>query len=129
MRAGYAAGCAADAPSDVPPDVPPGHAVALSVLDDLDPPLREFLTGSCVLAVLDAHACDVLLGRDDSAGMLAELERRGVVVPEGTSGEPARYRLPDARARGALAAARAADRAGPDAPGVPPGRRGARAER
>jgi DNA-binding SARP family transcriptional activator len=68
--------------------------VALSVLEDLDPPLREFLTGSCVLGVLDAQACDDLLGRDDSAAMLAELERRGVVVPEGTSGEPPRYRLP-----------------------------------
>lgn len=76
------------------PHSPPGHAVALSVLDDLDPALREFLTGSCVLAVLDAPACDALLGRDDSAAVLAELERRGVVVREGAAGELPRYRLP-----------------------------------
>jgi DNA-binding SARP family transcriptional activator len=68
--------------------------VALSLLDDLDRPLREFVTGTCVLAVLDARTCDALLGRDDSAGVLAELERRGVVVPEGTAAERPRYRLP-----------------------------------
>jgi DNA-binding SARP family transcriptional activator len=80
----------ADAPAS---HAAPGHVLALSVLEHLDPPLREFVTRSCVLAVLDARTCDALLGRDDSAAVLAELERRGVVVPEGT-GEPPRYRLP-----------------------------------
>jgi DNA-binding SARP family transcriptional activator len=79
----------------IPPvPVPPGHLVALSVLEDLEPPLFEFVAGSCVLAVLDAETCDALLGRDDSAAVLAELERRGVVVREGTGVEPPRYRLP-----------------------------------
>jgi DNA-binding SARP family transcriptional activator len=68
--------------------------VALSVLDDLEPPLREFVTNSCVLAVLDAHTCDALLGRDDSSAVLAALERRGVVVREGSDAQPPRYRLP-----------------------------------
>jgi SARP family transcriptional regulator, regulator of embCAB operon len=68
--------------------------VALSVLEDLEPQLREFVIGSCVVAVLDARTCDALLRRDDSSAVLAELERRGVVVPEGTGAEPPRYRLP-----------------------------------
>jgi DNA-binding SARP family transcriptional activator len=77
-----------------PAAAPPGHLVALSVVEDLEPPLREFVTGSCVLAVLDAHTCDALLERDDSSAVLAELEHRGVVVREGADAEPVRYRLP-----------------------------------
>src|SRR4051812_20074114 len=77
-----------------PAPAPPGHLVALSVLEDLEPPLREFVSGSCVLSVLDARTCDALLGRDDSSEVLAELERRGVVVREGIGAEPLRYRLP-----------------------------------
>jgi DNA-binding SARP family transcriptional activator len=76
------------------PAPPPGHVVALSVLEDLDRPLREFLVRSCVLAVLDAGTCDVLLGRNDSSAVLADLEQRGAVVPEGSVAERPRYRLP-----------------------------------
>ncbi|HYJ74601.1 MAG TPA: winged helix-turn-helix domain-containing protein, partial [Kineosporiaceae bacterium] len=64
------------------------------VLGELDRPLREFLAGSCVLPVLDAGTCDTVLERTDSAAMLAELERRGVVAPEGGAAERPRYRVP-----------------------------------
>jgi DNA-binding SARP family transcriptional activator len=49
-----------------------------NVLAELPPQLRDFLVDTCVLQRLSGPICDALLGRDDGAARLRELERRQV---------------------------------------------------
>jgi DNA-binding SARP family transcriptional activator len=57
---------------------PAREYLASNVLGQLAPELREFLLGTCVLGRLSGALCDELLGRDGSAELLAELERRQI---------------------------------------------------
>ncbi|MFN2471973.1 MAG: BTAD domain-containing putative transcriptional regulator [Gaiellaceae bacterium] len=51
-----------------------------NVLADLPDAIRGFLVDSCILPRLNGTLCDELLGREDSARMLEELERRQIFV-------------------------------------------------
>jgi LuxR family maltose regulon positive regulatory protein len=62
------------------------------VLDALDPELRSFLLRSAVLGRFTAELCDAVLGRSDSAAMLAELEQSNLfLVPLDGRGAWFRY--------------------------------------
>ena len=52
--------------------------LAENVLGDLPDEMRAFLTGTAVLGRMTPATCDQLLGRNDSAAMLEELERRQI---------------------------------------------------
>lgn len=52
--------------------------LARNVLDELPPPLREFLVDTCVLGRLSGPICDRFLDRTDSESMLQELEQRQI---------------------------------------------------
>ena len=65
------------------------------VLDDLAPPLRDFLLRCAVMPVLTARRCAAVTGQADAARLLDEVERRGLFVSVraddagGTAGEAA----------------------------------------
>lgn len=61
------------------------------VLSSLRPDARNFLDACCLLDELDAQTCDVMLGRQDSAGVLRDLVRDSLLMPVGLSG---RFRIP-----------------------------------
>jgi DNA-binding SARP family transcriptional activator len=65
--------------------------LARNVLVELDPRLRSFLLETSVLTRLDPGLCDDLLGRDDSARVLAELERRALFTTRLEDGSGFRY--------------------------------------
>lgn len=67
----------------------------------VEPEAREFLLQSAVLAELSPSACDAVLDVGGSAGLLADLERRHLLVER--NGETGRFRLEPA-ARRVLAA-------------------------
>jgi len=50
------------------------------VLDSLRPDLRSFLLGTAVLDRFCVELCDEVLGRDDSAGLLAEVQSRNLFL-------------------------------------------------
>ena len=53
-----------------------GEYLSRNVIADLPVELREFLVGTCVLGRLTGPLCDQILGRDDSAAVLRDLEAR-----------------------------------------------------
>lgn len=63
-----------------------------AILRDLDDDTRAFLARSSVLEVLTGPACDAILGRTDSAVILARLHRRSqLVIPLDREGRRYRY--------------------------------------
>ena len=61
------------------------------VLGGLDPEVVGFLTQSSIFDEVDGTACDAVLGRDDSAGILERLSRSHLFVVA-VQGVPGRYR-------------------------------------
>ena len=57
------------------------------MLDRLDPDVREFLLSAAVLGRATPRLCDAVLERDDSAAMLARLERANLFVVRHERGE------------------------------------------
>ncbi|MEV4509102.1 BTAD domain-containing putative transcriptional regulator [Dactylosporangium sp. NPDC049525] len=61
------------------------------VLDRVGDDVRDFLVATSVLDELTARRCDQLLGRDDSAARLVELERNGLFTFAEIDGQVFRY--------------------------------------
>ncbi len=69
--------------------------LADEVLAQQPEPLRTFLLETSILAELSPSACRAVTGREDAAGLLAELRRRNLFlaqVREGSTGQEAVYR-------------------------------------
>lgn len=62
-----------------------------TVLDGLTPERRTFLVRTSPLGVLNAALCDALLGRSDSAGVLAALEAEQLFTTSPDGGKTYRY--------------------------------------
>jgi len=56
--------------------------LARNVLEGLEPELRDFLVGTCVLTTLSGQLCDALLARTGSGSLLHELEARQLFTYE-----------------------------------------------
>ncbi|WP_433679900.1 BTAD domain-containing putative transcriptional regulator [Nocardia sp. CA-119907] len=65
--------------------------LARTVLGELPAELCEFLRRTQVFETLTAERCDRLLGRSDSAALLAELERRQALTSSDDDGHSFRY--------------------------------------
>ena len=65
--------------------------LARTVLDDLPAELRDFLRLTCVFEVVTAGRCDRLLGTNDAASRLADLERRQALTTTDDGGRTYRY--------------------------------------
>src|SRR5262245_23379428 len=66
--------------------------LSAEVLDRVDPDRRDFLIRTSVLPRFTAELCDGVLGREDSASLLAELERSNLfLIPLDSRGEWFRY--------------------------------------
>ncbi|MEV0292384.1 BTAD domain-containing putative transcriptional regulator [Nocardia sp. NPDC050710] len=65
--------------------------LAKTVLGELPPELCEFLRRTYVFETVTASRCDRLLGRTDSAVLLAELERRQALTSSDDDGHSYRY--------------------------------------
>lgn len=72
------------------PDHDTGAYVRSQILDHLDDDTREFLVRTSILDELEPGLCDAVLGRSDSAGVLAWLHERLQLDNEV---DPARHRL------------------------------------
>ncbi len=64
-----------------------GEYLSAEVLDGLDDDVREFLLSAAVLGRTTPRLCDAVLERDDSAAMLATLERANLFVVRHERGE------------------------------------------
>jgi len=74
------AGRAADAPAGSLRERHVFDYLTAEVLNDLAPPLRDFLLRCAVLPVLTARRCAAVSGQADAAHLLDEVERRGLFV-------------------------------------------------
>jgi LuxR family maltose regulon positive regulatory protein len=72
------------------PDV--AHYLTVEVLDGLDDDFRRFLLDTSVAEALTPALCEHLTGRDNSASMLRELDRRGIFIHP-VADDPSSFRV------------------------------------